>query len=99
MGSLTVRARASLRLLYLLPDTQEHSFYASYGSGDSGLYGELRQTCWRDMSKKSLTRVCLLLVVIINVGVWLMGVYGLEVRIGSNVFGRYIDVNDSQTWS
>jgi hypothetical protein len=28
-----------------------------------------------------------------------MGVYGLELHIGSHVFGRPIGINDKETWS
>ena len=51
------------------------------------------------MTKKNVTRALVLLVIVINIGVWLMGVYGLEVRVGSHVFGRYIDIDDKETWS
>ncbi|MDT4965414.1 MAG: hypothetical protein QOJ64_151 [Acidobacteriota bacterium] len=51
------------------------------------------------MSKKNATRALVLLTIVINLGVWLMGTYGLEVRVGSHVFGRYIGINDKETWS
>lgn len=46
-----------------------------------------------------MVRVLLLLGILINVGVWLTGTYGLEVHIGSYIFGRYIGINDEETWS
>ena len=51
------------------------------------------------MTKKSTAWVLLILAVLINIGVWLMGVYGLEIRVGSHVLGRHISINDGETYS
>jgi len=51
------------------------------------------------MTRKNMVRVLLLLGLLVNIGVWLTGTYGLEVHIGSHVFGRYIGINDAETWS
>jgi hypothetical protein len=51
------------------------------------------------MTRKNMIRLLLLLALLINLGVWLMGVYGLEVRFGSNVLGRHIGINDEESWS
>ena len=44
-----------------------------------------------------MTCALVLLGIFINIGVWLTGVYGLEVRIDSLVLGRYIGINDEET--
>lgn len=51
------------------------------------------------MTKKNFIPIFLLLVIVINTGVWLMGVFGLEVHVGSHVLGRYIGIYDTETWS
>ena len=51
------------------------------------------------MTRKSVVRALLLLGLLINVGVWLMGTYGLEVNVGSHVFGRRIGIDQEETWS
>ena len=51
------------------------------------------------MTRKSMVWILLILAVLINIGVWLMGVYGLEIRVGSHVLGRHIRINDEETYS
>lgn len=51
------------------------------------------------MTKRKMTLVLWLLVFLLNIGVWLIGLYGLEVQIGTHTFGRYIGINDEETWS
>ncbi len=35
--------------------------------------------------------------VLINFGVWLMGEYGLEVRVGTQAYGGYVDIVHGET--
>jgi hypothetical protein len=51
------------------------------------------------MTKKAMLLRIWLLIIIINIGIWLMGVYRLEVHIGPYVLGRYININEPQTSS
>lgn len=37
-----------------------------------------------------------LLIIVANVGVWLMGAYGIEVRIGSQVLGRRVNLIEEE---
>lgn len=51
------------------------------------------------MSKRNMFGVLMLLGILVNIGVWLTGSYDLEARVGSLVLGRYIGINDEETWS
>lgn len=51
------------------------------------------------MTRKNMIRVLWILLVLIGIGTWLMGVYGLEIHVGQHVIGRYIDIDDEETYS
>lgn len=50
------------------------------------------------MTKKRKLLLLCALAILINIGVWLMGVYGIEVRIGSHRIGRHIGINEEETY-
>lgn len=51
------------------------------------------------MTRKTTFRVIIALAIFINIGVWLAGVYGLELHVGSYVLGRHVGINDKETYS
>lgn len=50
------------------------------------------------MTRKNMVSILLILAILINIGVWLMGVYGIEIHAGSHVLGRHISINEEETY-
>jgi hypothetical protein len=46
------------------------------------------------MVRKKMVWVLVVITIIINIGVWLTGVYGIEIHLGTHVLGQHVGINE-----